>query len=114
MRNRKIWLLIASITLVVMLTVIPFVTSCSKSTPTTEVKTLKVGGLFGITGFFSAFDAVQAEEAKVAVAMINADGGIKVQGQQYNIELITYDFQSNMDGVAAGANKLIFQMESSS
>ena len=109
MRNRKIWLLIASITLVVMLTVIPFVTSCSKSTPTTEVKTLKVGGLFGITGFFSAFDAVQAEEAKVAVAMINADGGIKVQGQQYNIELITYDFQSNMDGVAAGANKLIFQ-----
>jgi branched-chain amino acid transport system substrate-binding protein len=124
MLKRKIWLCLVGAVLVLMLAVIPFATSCSNTTPATSTsttqttsttsttappQTLKVGALFGLTGFFSAFDAVQAAEAQVAVDIINSGGGIKVNGQQYNIQLITYDFESNMDGVAAGANELVFQ-----
>jgi branched-chain amino acid transport system substrate-binding protein len=83
----------------------------STAAPTTSAapQILKIGGLFGLTGFFSDFDQVQAQEAQIAVDMINAEGGVKVQGQQYNIQLISYDFKSTADGVVAGANQLIFQ-----
>ena len=85
MRNRKFWLLVASVIVAIMVTIMPFAVGCNNNQQS-EVQTLKVGALFGLTGFFSAFDAVQAAEAQLAVDMINADGGIKVQGQQYNIE----------------------------
>jgi branched-chain amino acid transport system substrate-binding protein len=84
---------------------------CSSTATSTSVapQILKVGALFGLTGFFSGFDAVQADEAQLAVDLINSAGGVKVQGQQYNIQLVTYDFKSTMDGVTAGANQLVFQ-----
>ena len=77
--------------------------------PTEAAETLKIGGLFGLTGFFSGFDQVQEQEAQVTADLINESGGIKVKGKQYNIQMITYDFKSTMDGVASGANKLIHQ-----
>lgn len=109
MENRKSCLFITRITLVTILTVLFLVTICFESTEAAEEKTLKIGGLFGLTGFFSAFDQVQEQEAQVTADIINESGGIKVKGQPYNIKLITYDFKSTMDGVAAGANKLIYQ-----
>jgi branched-chain amino acid transport system substrate-binding protein len=79
--------------------------------PTTSSapQTLKIGALFGLTGFFSDYDSVQSQEADIAVAKINSEGGVKVQGQQYNIQLISYDFKSTMDGVVSGTNQLVFQ-----
>ena len=62
-----------------------------------------------MTGFVSGFDAVQADEAALAAKIINDGGGIKVGNQQYNIQLVTYDFKSDMNGVTAGANQLVFQ-----
>jgi branched-chain amino acid transport system substrate-binding protein len=109
MGNRKSWLLVIRNTVVVVLAVLFLVTMCFESTEAAEAQTLKIGGLFGLTGFFSGFDQVQAQEAQVTADIINEGGGIKVKGKQYNIQLITYDFKSTMDGVAAGANKLIFQ-----
>ena len=87
----------------------PSATACTTSYHPAAPQIIKIGGLFGLTGFFSDFDQVQAQEAQMTVDMINAEGGIKVQGQQYNIQLITYDFKSTVDGVTAGANQLIFQ-----
>ncbi len=72
-------------------------------------KILKIGALFGLTGFFSEQDQMQLQEVEVVSDMINAAGGVKVQGQQYNIEVVSYDFKSTMDGVAAGANQLVYQ-----
>jgi branched-chain amino acid transport system substrate-binding protein len=109
MGKRKLWLLVAGITVIVMLAVLPSATRNYASAEATQAKTIKIGGLFGLTGFFSAFDQVQAQEAKVTADIINEKGGIKVKEQHYNIKLITYDFKSTMDGVAAGANKLVFQ-----
>ena len=92
-------------------TTTPPSTTTTTPPPTTPAapQVLKIGGLFGLTGFFSDFDQVQAQEAQLTVDMINAAGGVMVQGQQYNIQLITYDFKSTVDGVTAGANQLIFQ-----
>ncbi len=45
----------------------------------------------------------------MAASIINAGGGIKVQGQQYNIQLVVYDFKSDINAVTAGANQLVFQ-----
>ena len=109
MENRKSWFNVVRMTLIVILVVLLTVPFVSKSTEAAEAKTLKIGGLFGLTGFFSAFDQVQEQEAQVTADIINENGGIKVKGQPYNIKLITYDFKSTMDGVSAGANKLVFQ-----
>ena len=109
MGNRKSWFNVIRMTLIVILAVLLTIPIVSKSTEAAEAKTLKIGGLFGLTGFFSAFDQVQAQEAQITADIINENGGIKVKGQPYNIKLITYDFKSTMDGVSAGANKLVFQ-----
>jgi branched-chain amino acid transport system substrate-binding protein len=87
----------------------PAPSTTAPATSAAAPKTLKVGALFGLTGFYSVEDQVQAAEVGIVVKMINDAGGIKVQGQQYNIDLVTYDFKSTMDGVAAGANQLVFQ-----
>lgn len=109
MENRKSCLFVIRNSVVVILAVLFLVTICFESTEAAEAQTLKIGGLFGLTGFFSGFDQVQAQEAQITADIINEGGGIKVKGQPYNINLIAYDFKSTMDGVAAGANKLIFQ-----
>ncbi len=108
MKMKRASIVLSVLTLILLLSVVTLTAGC-KSAPSTEAQTLKIGGLFGLTGFFSDFDQVQLQEAELAVEMINADGGVKVKGQQYNIELISYDFKSTMDGVNAGANQLIFQ-----
>jgi branched-chain amino acid transport system substrate-binding protein len=105
---KRATILISVISLILLLSTALSITACTPAPPT-GAQTLKIGGLFGLTGFFSDFDRVQLEEAEMAAEMINAEGGIKVQGQQYNIDLIAYDFKSTMDGVNAGANQLIFQ-----
>lgn len=107
MGNRKSWLFAIHSAVVVVLAVLFLATMCFQSADAAE--TLKIGGLFGLTGFFSGFDQVQAQEAQITADIINEGGGIKVKGKAYNIQLIAYDFKSTMDGVAAGANKLIFQ-----
>jgi branched-chain amino acid transport system substrate-binding protein len=109
MENRKSWLIVIRMTLIAILAVLLIVPIVAKSTEAADVKTLKIGGLFGLTGFFSAFDQVQAQEAQITADIINENGGIKVKGQRYNIKPIFYDFKSTMDGVSAGANKLVFQ-----
>jgi branched-chain amino acid transport system substrate-binding protein len=71
-------------------------------------ETLKIGVPIGLTGWISSQDIVAAEEIKIAADLINEDGGITVNGQQYKIELIIEDIQSDFDGCAAAVNKLIF------
>ncbi len=107
MGSRTSWLRVIHSSVVAVLAVFFLVTMCFTSAEAAE--TLKVGGLFGLTGFFSGFDQVQEQEAQVTADIINESGGIKVKGKAYNIQMVTYDFKSTMDGVAAGANKLIHQ-----
>jgi branched-chain amino acid transport system substrate-binding protein len=78
------------------------------STPSDEVKTLRIGALFSMTGMFSVREIPDYNETIIMADMINEDGGITVQGQKYNIEIVVEDCKTTMDGVTAAATKLIF------
>ncbi len=84
-------------------------TPTSPTTPTSQQqeKTLLIGSLLCVTGWWSVDDVLQEKELDVTAQYINNQGGITVQGQNYKIQLVTEDGQSTMDGVAAAARKLI-------
>ena len=71
-------------------------------------KTLRIGALICLTGWFSTFDTLEWEEAQLARDMLNERGGITIKGQKYLIELIAEDCKSTADGVVAAANKLVY------
>lgn len=105
MKKKKL-LVLCSISLAIMLAVFPSI-SASK-TPTPEVKTLRIGVLVCLTGWFSTFDTLEWEEAQVARDMLNEKGGITIDGQKYLIELIAEDCKSTNEGVVAATTKLVY------
>jgi branched-chain amino acid transport system substrate-binding protein len=101
-------------------------TGCSKSTTTTTsapatttpakttssaapVKTLKIGALVDLSGFLSVFYLEGEKDLEITANYINDHGGITVQGQKYNIEIVARDSKSSPDGALASANQLVFQ-----
>ncbi|MBN2039720.1 MAG: ABC transporter substrate-binding protein [Spirochaetes bacterium] len=86
------------------------VASCSKSKSPSDEKTIKIGALWALTGWwYSAYDNSIMRMTEAAVDMINEDGGITVKGEKYKIELVIEDTQSTFDGVTAAANRLIHE-----
>ncbi len=85
--------------------------STSKTTTATTSaappQTLKVGDLVSLTGWFAFVDVIMNGAAQIEADTINANGGITVNGQRYNIQLIGEDGKSAMDGVTSAAVKLI-------
>jgi branched-chain amino acid transport system substrate-binding protein len=73
-----------------------------------QPKTLKIGALRALTGFFSVFDAVDQTDTENMAKMINKKGGITIKGQRYNIELVSEDTKSTLEGTTAGANRLVY------
>ena len=73
-----------------------------------QAKTLKIGVLESLTGWFSVHDVVDANEVKIVAEMINERGGITIKGKKYNIELIIEDAKSTLDGVNGAATKLAY------
>ncbi len=71
-------------------------------------KTLQIGYVLCANGWFRVMDGVEEKNLKIAAQMLNDRGGITVQGQKYNIQLIGEDGNSSLDGVTAAANKLVF------
>jgi branched-chain amino acid transport system substrate-binding protein len=105
--KRKIYISVALLLLAVMI-----IASCgapAAQAPAGE-KTLKIGALWALTGWwFSAYDNSIMRMTEAAVDMINEDGGVTVNGEKYQIELVIEDTQSTFDGVAAAANRLIHE-----
>jgi branched-chain amino acid transport system substrate-binding protein len=81
---------------------------CPKPAPATE-KTLKVGALMSLSGWFVVNDLGGWQAIQTAAEMINDQGGITINGQKYNIEVVVEDCKSTMDGVTAAANKLVYE-----
>ena len=82
--------------------------SATWATAASEAKTLKIGALFGVTGFFAVREVPGYNRLKIAADMINEQCGITVDGQEYKIEIVLEDCKSAMDGVTAAGNKLIY------
>ena len=108
MERKKLLTLIVCIGLVLMLaSMLLLATQGSSQTKTSQAKTLKIGYLLCVTGFYSALDAEEEVDIKLVAKMINDKGGLTIQGQKYNIQLVGEDGKSSLDGCTAGANKLV-------
>lgn len=74
---------------------------------TSQAQTLKIGALLSLSGFFSAIDGTEVKGLQMETNNINQQGGLTIQGQRYNIQLVTQDGQSTLDGYSAATTKLI-------
>jgi len=79
----------------------------SGSAKAASVQTLKVGALLSLTGWFTFQDAWDQGDVQIVAQMINDKGGLTIQGQKYNIEVVIEDCKSSFDGYTAAANKLV-------
>ena len=75
---------------------------------TTGAKTVKIGVLASLSGWFSGYDTAQWEECQAVADIWNEKGGLKIKGEQYKIQLLVEDNKSTLDGVTASCNKFIF------
>ena len=100
MKRMKLSVLFSMALLVFAFTVQPCMAS--------DTKTIKIGGLFCLTGFGSAAETFAHQGAELAVAYFNEKGGIDIKGQKYKLELISEDIKGTADGAAAAANKLLY------
>jgi branched-chain amino acid transport system substrate-binding protein len=107
MKGKKTSCLINAAIFISGLVLFPWVTA-DRASASDNDKTLQIGALLSVTGFFSVREVPDYNQGKVAVDMINQQGGIVVNGQKYKIELVLEDCKSTMDGVTAAANKLIY------
>jgi len=101
--NKKLLLIPLALLLVVSLVAI----GCPGGQPAEE-KTLRVGMILGITGFFSVREVPDMNQGQACADMINEQGGITVNGDKYMVELVVADTKSTFDGVTAAANKLVY------
>lgn len=103
---KKKSLLICSLGLVILLVALSVI-GCPGTQPGEE-KTLRVGLILGITGFFSVREVPDLNQGIVCKDMINEQGGITVNGDNYTVEFVVADTKSTFDGVTAAANKLVY------
>jgi len=88
-------------------------TTTQTSAPATTAgpaKTLKIGILEAETGWWAAaLGTVTINVCDAYVDWFNEKGGLTINGETYKVELVRGDTKSTFDGVAAAANKLIFE-----
>jgi branched-chain amino acid transport system substrate-binding protein len=110
MKRIKLFSLLSFIILVVGLVGVHVMTiyQAAATPKTSDAKTLNIGMLLSVTGFFSVREVPDLNQTKIAADIINEQGGITVKGQQYRIELIVEDCKSAMDGVTAAANRVVY------
>jgi branched-chain amino acid transport system substrate-binding protein len=100
MKGKELWLLLGIICLA-------FV-SAAQPCMAAESKTLRIGGLYCLTGFGSSAETYIAQGAKLAEEWINEKGGITIKGQKYPVELVIEDMKGTADGAVAAATKLAY------
>jgi branched-chain amino acid transport system substrate-binding protein len=70
-------------------------------------KVLKIGGVFEMSGPTSSMGYPESEGLKLAVSEINAEGGVKIAGETYKLELLLFDTRANPSEAVGIAEKLI-------
>ena len=72
-----------------------------------EVKTVKIGILVPLTGPIAGPGTNWTKGAERAVQWINDEGGIKIKGEKYHVELVTADMKMTADDFVAATRKLV-------
>ena len=92
--------------LLLVLVLFPLMSACAKPAPA-PAQTLKIGQITSITGPMAAAFKPSYDAVKPTQDLLNQRGGITVNGQKYNIEIIAEDDQSSPEGAVAAASKLM-------
>jgi len=74
-----------------------------------QAETLKIGVLSALTGPGCEWGLAQDGGMKIAADEVNKSGGLKVGGETYTIEIISYDDQYKAANAVAAATRLIEQ-----
>jgi branched-chain amino acid transport system substrate-binding protein len=72
-----------------------------------EVKTVKIGILVPLTGPIAGPGTNWTKGAELAAQWINDEGGIKIKGEKYYVELVTADMKMTADDFVAATRKLV-------
>jgi branched-chain amino acid transport system substrate-binding protein len=119
-QGKKFSLLVGVVCLV-LVAALTFTVACPAPTPTTTApttgptaapttaapKVFKLGILEGLSGQFSDMTKMIYDGEMLAIDMLNEQGGITVNGQQYLIEAAVEDNKATAEGAVAGATRLI-------
>jgi len=76
--------------------------------PPPPPKTLRIGSLMALTGWFVVNDGPDWAQTVIAGDILNEQGGINVNGQTYKVELVVEDIKSDFDGTTSAANRLVY------
>jgi branched-chain amino acid transport system substrate-binding protein len=74
-----------------------------------SAKTLKVGSVWSLTGPGSEINLIMQRGETLCKDWINARGGVNINGEKYQIEIVTADIKSTAEGCVTAANKLVLQ-----
>lgn len=89
------------------LTVFFFAAAISPSQAAPESKTLKIAVITSVTGHMAGGFKDISAGVKPAEKLLNARGGVTIGGQNYRLEIFSYDDQSSPAGAVAAANKIV-------
>jgi branched-chain amino acid transport system substrate-binding protein len=78
-------------------------------TPTGEVKTLKIGLVFPLSGPAAAYGIDHELGAKWAADKFNQEGGLKVGNDRYMIEIVSCDDKYTGSGAADCATRFVYE-----
>lgn len=110
MRTKK-WLLVGVCIILVlsMLISLSCEESTTPSTPSTSApETLDIGVAVSLTGWIGTWCTLLYHEAQEMETIINDNGGITINGQQYLINLVVEDGKSSQDGTNQAVTRLVY------
>jgi branched-chain amino acid transport system substrate-binding protein len=88
---------------------IPGFWSSSSTSFAAEMKTLTIGSIWDLTGTGADIEGVMQKGEALCKDYINANGGIVVNGQHYQVNIIGLDGQSTTAASVTAAQQLVYQ-----
>jgi len=82
-------------------------TTQSTTTAAASTKTLKIGGIYTLSGEGAGTELFSRDGAVLGASWVNDNGGVTINGEKYQIELVIEDGKGTVEGCVAAATKLI-------
>jgi len=96
-------LFVSNLIILLSVLIIPLMGSFADSA---SLNTIKIGSA---TNFSDRLGIQVKRILEMEAALVNEKGGLNIQGQRYNIEMIVYDHKYTADGGRAAGERLVFQ-----
>ena len=82
---------------------------CLLASAALAAEPIKIGEIATVTGDFAAYGVAEVESVKIAVAEINAKGGVKVGDEMRPLEVVMYDCRTRNEDMVNSARRLVEQ-----